>query len=126
MKEQIASQGAPAAIGPYSQAIRWKELIFVSGQLALNEHSGQVDGGIREQTHGVLSNLTNILKDSGSGLDCVLKTTVFLSDMSDFADMNDVYSSFFKMDPPARSTIQVAKLPKEAKVEIEAIAFVRK
>ncbi len=126
MKEQIKTEKAPGAIGPYSQAIKWEKLIFISGQLAINPKTGNVEGDIKSQTRQVLTNMGNILEASGSGLDCVLKTTVFLGDMNDFAAMNEVYASFFATTPPARSTFQVAKLPKDGKVEIEAIAFVRK
>ncbi len=126
MKEQIKTEKAPGAIGPYSQATKWEKLIFVSGQLAINPKTGNVEGDIKSQTRQVLTNMGNILEASGSGLDCVLKTTVFLGDMNDFAAMNEVYGSFFTSSPPARSAFQVAKLPKDAKVEIEAIAFGRK
>lgn len=126
MKEQIKTEKAPGAIGPYSQAIKWEKLIFVSGQLAINPKTGNVEGDIKSQTRQVLTNMGNILEASGSGLDCALKTTVFLADMNDFAAMNEVYGSFFTSSPPARSTFQVARLPKDGKVEIEAIAFGRK
>jgi 2-iminobutanoate/2-iminopropanoate deaminase len=126
MKEQIKTEKAPGAIGPYSQAIKWERLIFVSGQLAINPKTGNVEGDIKSQTRQVLTNMGNILEASGSGLDCVLKTTVFLADINDFAAMNEVYGSFFASSPPARSAFQVAKLPKDGKVEIEAIAFRRK
>jgi 2-iminobutanoate/2-iminopropanoate deaminase len=126
MQEQIKTEKAPGAIGPYSQAIKWDKLIFVSGQLAINPKTGNVEGDIKSQTRLVLTNLGNILEAAGSGLDCVLKTTVFLGDMNDFSAMNEVYGSFFTSSPPARSCFQVAKLPKDGKVEIEAIAFVRK
>lgn len=125
MKEIIKTERAPAAIGPYSQAIKSDPFIFVSGQLALNEKTGAVEGDIKTQTRQVLTNLRNILEASGSGLEWVLKTTVFLADMNDFGAMNEVYASFFTQNPPARSTIQVARLPKDAKVEIEAIALRR-
>jgi 2-iminobutanoate/2-iminopropanoate deaminase len=125
MKEIIKTEKAPAAIGPYSQAIRWNQWIFVSGQLSINEKTGAVEGDIKTQTRQVLTNLRNILEASGSGMEWVLKTTVFLADMNDFGAMNEVYASFFPQNPPARSTIQVARLPKDARVEIEAIALRR-
>lgn len=125
MKEQIKTEKAPAAIGPYSQAIKWDRLVFVSGQLAINPKTGNVEGDIKSQTRQVLTNLGHILEASGSGLERVLKTTVFLADMNDFAEMNEIYASFFPTPPPARSTFQVARLPKDGKVEIEAIAFIR-
>ena len=125
MKEIIKTEKAPAAIGPYSQAIRWNQWIFVSGQLSINEKTGAVEGDIGTQTRQVLTNLRNILEASGSGMEWVLKTTVFLADMNDFGAMNEVYASFFPQNPPARSTIQVARLPKDARVEIEAIALRR-
>lgn len=126
MKEPIITDKAPAAIGPYSQAIKWGELIFVSGQIALNPKTGAVEGNVQEQTRIVLTNLRNILEAAGSGMDWVLKTTVFLADMNDFGAMNEVYKQFFAKVPPARSAFQVAKLPREAKVEIEAVAAMRK
>jgi len=125
LKEQIKTEKAPAAIGPYSQAIKWDRLVFVSGQLAINPKTGNVEGDIKSQTRQVLTNLGHILEASGSGLERVLKTTVFLADMNDFAEMNEIYASFFPTPPPARSTFQVARLPKDGKVEIEAIAFIR-
>jgi 2-iminobutanoate/2-iminopropanoate deaminase len=125
-KIQIHSEKAPAAIGPYSQAIKCEGFVFVSGQIALNQETGQVDGNIQEQTRTTLTNLGSILEVAGSGLDCVVKTTVFLADMGDFAAMNEVYKGFFGNIPPARSAFQVGKLPREAKVEIEAIAAIRK
>ena len=122
MKEQIITKEAPAAIGPYSQAIKWGNLVFVSGQIALNSGKATVEGDIREQTRTVLSNLEKILGAAGSSLDNVLKITVFLADINDFAAMNEVYRTFFSEVPPARSAFQVGNLPKGASVEIEAIA----
>jgi 2-iminobutanoate/2-iminopropanoate deaminase len=122
VKEQIQNENAPAAIGPYSQAVKWGKLVFVSGQIALNSETGEVQGDIKEQTQAVLANLSNILRSANTGLDHVLKITVFLADINDFAPMNEIYSTFFNEIPPARSAFEVANLPKGAKVEIEAIA----
>jgi 2-iminobutanoate/2-iminopropanoate deaminase len=126
VKTQVHSDKAPAAIGPYSQAISCLGFVFVSGQIALNQKTGQVEGTIQEQTRTALTNLGSILEAAGSGLDLVVKTTVFMADMNDFAAMNEVYKEFFGKVPPARSTFQVGRLPREAKVEIEAIAAVKK
>jgi 2-iminobutanoate/2-iminopropanoate deaminase len=124
MREAIASQLAPAAIGPYSQAIRANGFIFCSGQTPMDPASGQVvEGGIRPQTERVLRNLAAVLEAAGSSLDRVVKTSVFLKDMNDFAAMNEVYGQFFKGAPPARSTVQAARLPKDALVEIDVIAL---
>ncbi len=125
-KTQIHSDKAPAAIGPYSQAISCQGFVFVSGQISLNSKTGQVEGSIQEQTRTALTNMGSILEAAGSGLDLVVKTTVFLADMNDFAAMNEVYREFFGKVPPARSAFQVGRLPREAKVEIEAIAAIRK
>ena len=123
MKEPIVTKNAPGAIGPYSQGIKFDNLVFVSGQLALDPESGEVKGDVQEQTRTILTNMGNILEAGGSGLDCVVKTTVFLDDIKDFAAMNEVYATFFTDKPPARSAFEVANLPKAAKVEIEAIAY---
>ncbi len=125
-KIQVHTEKAPAAIGPYSQAIKCEGFVFVSGQIALNQKTGLVEGSIQDQTRTVLTNMGSILEAAGSGLECVIKTTVFLADMNDFAAMNEVYRGFFEKAPPARSAFQVAKLPREAKVEIEAVAALRK
>lgn len=125
VKTQVQSDKAPAAIGPYSQAISCQGFVFLSGQIALNPKTGQVEGSVQEQTRAALTNLGSILEAAGSGMDLVVKTTVFLADMNDFAAMNEVYKDFFGKVPPARSAFQVAKLPREAKVEIEAIAALR-
>ncbi len=124
MKEAVFTPEAPIPIGPYSQAIKSGNLIFVSGQVALNQETKQIEGDIKQQTHTVLTILTKILEAAGSGTDHVVKTTIFLSDMGDFLRVNEIYGSFFGENPPARSTVQVAKLPLGALVEIEAIAFV--
>ncbi len=122
----IFSKNASPPIGPYSQAICVQgPLIYTSGQIPLTPEGVMVDGGITEQTHAVIANLKAILEQGGSGLDRVVKTTVFLQDMNDFAAMNGVYQQYFTGEnPPARSTIQVARLPKDARVEIEAVALV--
>jgi 2-iminobutanoate/2-iminopropanoate deaminase len=123
-KRVITSEKAPKAIGPYSVAIRTGELVFSSGQLGLDPQSGNlVPGGIEAETNQALINLSHILADSGSGLDAVIKTTVFLKDMADFPKMNSIYAEFFPENPPARSTVQVAALPKGGSVEIEAVAI---
>ena len=124
MKEKIFTPEAPIPVGPYSQAVKFGNLLFVSGQVALNQETKQVEGDIEQQTRAVLMNLGKILNAAGSGMDHVLKTTIFLADMGDFPRVNEAYATFFGETPPARSTIQVAKLPLGALVEIEAIAFV--
>lgn len=122
----ILSKQAAPPIGPYSQAVQASgAFLFTSGQIPLDAEGQMVAGGIAEQTHAVFSNLVAILKEAGSGLEHVVKTTVFLQDMNDFGAMNEVYKQYFMQpDPPARSTIQVARLPKDARVEIEAIALI--
>jgi len=125
MKTVVCTDAAPAAVGPYSQGIRVGNLLFVSGQLPLDPATGAfVEGGIEEQTARCLENLKAVLAKAGTGMDSVVKTTVFLANMDDFAAMNRVYASYFKADPPARSAFQAAKLPKNGRVEIEAIAWV--
>jgi 2-iminobutanoate/2-iminopropanoate deaminase len=125
-KIAIATSGAPAAIGPYSQAIRTGGLVLTSGQVGLDPATGaMVSGGIKEQTTRVLENLKAVLSEAGLGLAEVVKTTVFLKDMGDFAAMNEVYASYLAppgVVAPARSTVEVARLPKDALVEIEVIA----
>ena len=124
MREQIQTKNAPAAIGPYSQAIKAGGLVFVSGQIPIDPETGEfVAGGIAEQTERVLKNLTAVLEAAGSGLDKVVKTTVFLADMKEFAAMNEVYARFFSSAPPARATVAAAGLPRDARVEIEAVAL---
>ena len=124
-KTIIKTDKAPAAIGPYSVGVQSGDFIFTAGQIGLDSKSGEmVAGGIEAQTRQALINLQNILEAAGSSLDNVIKTTVFLKDMNDFAKMNAVYAEFFQQDPPARSAVQVAALPKNADIEIEAVAVV--
>ena len=124
MRERIQTENAPAAIGPYSQAIKAGEFVFVSGQIPIDPQTGEfVAGGIAEQTKQVLTNLAAVLEAAGSGLDRVVKTTVFLADMKEFPGMNEVYATFFSAPPPARATVAAAGLPRDARVEIEAVAL---
>jgi 2-iminobutanoate/2-iminopropanoate deaminase len=124
MREVIATNDGPKAIGPYSQAIKANGLVFLSGQIALDPATQQlISGGVAAQTERVLQNLAGILKAAGSSLQQVVKTTVFLKDMSDFAAMNEVYGRYFTEAPPARSTVEVARLPKDVLVEIDVIAL---
>jgi 2-iminobutanoate/2-iminopropanoate deaminase len=124
--DTISTVGAPKAIGPYSQAISANGFLFTAGQVALDPATGElVTGGIAEQTTRALENLRAVLKAAGSGLDQVVKTTVFLVDMADFSEMNEVYGRVFGAHRPARSTVAVAALPKGARIEIEVIATVR-
>ena len=124
MKEIIQTDQAPKAIGPYSQAIRINGFVFASGQIPIDPETGRfVAGGIAEQTQQVIKNLSRVLEAAGSGLDKVVKTTVFLADMEEFAAMNEVYGKFFSAEPPARATVEAARLPRDARVEIEAIAL---
>jgi 2-iminobutanoate/2-iminopropanoate deaminase len=124
MREVIATEHAPQAIGPYSQAIRAQGLVFTSGQVAIDPATQQViSGDISVQTDRVLKNLAAILQASGSGLEKVLRCTVFLKNMGDFGAMNEVYGLYFKQSPPARSTVEVARLPKDVLVEIDVIAL---
>jgi len=123
-KKIISTDQAPKAIGPYSQAIGTENLIFTAGQVGLDPATMElVEGGVEAQTRQVLTNLKHVLESADSGLNFVLKTTVFLQDMGDFAKMNSVYAEFFQENPPARSTVQVAGLPKGALVEIECVAL---
>jgi 2-iminobutanoate/2-iminopropanoate deaminase len=124
MRDVISTQDAPQAIGPYSQAIRANGLVFVSGQVAIDPSTQQViNGDIAAQTDRVLKNLDGILKAAGSSLDKVVRSTVFLKDMGDFGAMNEVYARYFTVSPPARSTVQAARLPKDVLVEIDVIAL---
>ena len=120
----VATDAAPKAIGPYSQAIMTDGLVFTAGQVALDPKSGELVGtSTAQQTEQVLKNLQAVLAAAGTSLDNVVKTTVYLADMADFAPMNEVYATYFKDQPPARSTVGVSTLPKNARVEIEAIAI---
>ncbi len=122
MKEQIATTKAPQAIGPYSQGVKASgDMLFISGQLPINAVSGEMPSDVSEQTKQSLTNLKAIVEESGAAMENIVKTTIFLSDMNDFAVVNEVYGSFFEEPFPSRSTIEVARLPKDAKVEIEAI-----
>jgi 2-iminobutanoate/2-iminopropanoate deaminase len=123
----ISSSAAPKAIGPYSQAIRIDELVFTSGMLGLDPMSGNlVEGGLDAQVRQALDNLQAVLNQAGANLETVVKTTVFLKHMTDFAAMNAIYAEYFKDSPPARSTVEVAALPKGALFEIEAVAILTK
>ena len=123
MREAVSTSAAPAAIGPYSQAVRAGSLVFVSGQIPLDPATGtMVEGDVARQTHQVFRNLTGILEAAGSSLDRVVRATVYLADINDFAAMNEVYGSYFSAPAPARATIQAARLPKDARVEIDVIA----
>ena len=124
MREVIATNDGPKAIGPYSQAIKANGLVFLSGQIALDPATQQlIFGDVAAQTERVLQNLAGILKAAGSSLQQVVKTTVFLKNMSDFAAMNEVYGRYFTEAPPARSTVEVARLPKDVLVEVDVIAL---
>jgi 2-iminobutanoate/2-iminopropanoate deaminase len=120
----ISTEKAPAAIGPYSQGVRIGNLVFTSGQIPINPATGQMAETIEEQTKQSLENVKAILEAEGLNMDKVVKTTVFLSDMNNFVKMNEVYKTYFTVNLPARSAIQAARLPKDALVEIEAIAYV--
>lgn len=123
-KKIISTDKAPAAIGPYSQAVRAGDMIYTAGQIGLDPITMEiVDGGIEAETHQVLSNLKQVLEAANSGMNYVVKTTVFLRDMADFSKMNAIYARFFPENPPARSTVAVKTLPKDVSVEIEAIAL---
>lgn len=125
MRSVISTSHAPAAIGPYSQAIKIGNLVFTSGQIPINPATGEViTGTAEEQTHQVLKNVQAVLESAGSSLKSVVKTTVFIKDMNDFAKINTLYSQYFPSEPPARSCVEVARLPKDVLVEIEAIAHI--
>jgi 2-iminobutanoate/2-iminopropanoate deaminase len=123
-REALSTPNAPKAIGPYSQAIKANGFIFISGQVAFDPATGNlISGGIEQQTEQVMKNLSAILQAAGSGWDKVVKTTVFLKSMSEFGQMNEVYGRFCKNAPPARSTVEVARLPRDVSVEIDVIAL---
>ena len=124
-KKVVQTDKAPKAIGPYSQAIRTEAMVYTAGQTGLEPATGElIAGGLEEQTRQVLNNIRNVLEAAGSSLEHVVKTTVFLQDMNDFAKMNAIYAEYFGKNPPARSTIAVAALPKGGLVEIEAVALI--
>ena len=123
MKKIISTDKTPKAIGPYSQAVVANGFAFVSGQIALQPNGQMVEGGIREQTHRVLDNIKSLLEPSGSSLRHVVKTTVYMRDINEFAIMNEVYSEYFSDHPPARATMEVARLPRDARLEIDCIAI---
>ena len=123
MRKAVSADGAPKAIGPYSQAIRAGSLLFLSGQIPIDPATGQmVDGDIAQQTHRVFKNLSAILQEAGASFDNVVRTTVYLADMNDVAAMNEVYGTYFSSPAPARATVQAARLPRDARVEIDLIA----
>ena len=123
MRQAVSTPSAPKAIGPYSQAIRAGSLLFVSGQVPIDPATGQIiNGDIAAQTHRVFQNIGEILKAGGASFDHVVRTTVFLADMNDFASMNEAYATYFTAPAPARATVQVSRLPKDARVEIDVIA----
>ncbi len=119
----ISTEKAPAAVGPYSQAVKTEQFIFTSGQIGINPLTGQLRLGIEEQTRQVLANLTAVLAAGGSSMERVIKTTIFLTDIAEFSTVNGIYAQAFSGEPPARSTVQVAALPLGALVEIEAVAL---
>lgn len=126
MREAVVSDKAPKAIGPYSQAVVIDGWVFCSGQIPLDPHTGQmVEGDVSDQTRQVFANLQHVLGAAGSGFDAVVKTTVYLADLNDFAAMNEVYATMFSSPAPARSTIQAARLPRDARIEIDVIARLR-
>lgn len=125
MKEIVSTENAPGAIGPYSQAVKVGNMVFCSGQIPIDPETGVfVSSEIGEQTEQVLKNLSAVLEAAGTNLDNVVKTTVFLLDMNEFAAMNEVYGKYFSENSPARATVQAARLPRDARVEIECIALI--
>ncbi len=121
--KRVESKDAPAAIGPYSQAIKVKGMVYTSGQIPLTPEGDMVDGDIKDQTRQVLKNLDAVLKEAGSGLDKIVKTTIYLTEMENFLAVNSVYAEFFSGSYPARSTVAVKSLPKGADIEIDAVAI---
>ncbi len=125
-KERVNTPAAPAAIGPYSQAIKAGDFLFLSGQIPLDPATGAlVSGGIVEQTHQVLKNLQAVLTEAGATFEHVVKTTVYVADLNDFGKVNEIYAEYFPDPPPARATIQAARLPRDVRVEIDLIAYLR-
>lgn len=125
MRTAVSTEKAPKAIGPYSQAVRAGQLLFISGQIPIDPATGNlIAGDIAAMTHRVFANIREILAAAGASLDQVVRTTVFLADMNDFAAMNEVYATYFSQPAPARSTVQAARLPKDARVEIDVIAVI--
>lgn len=125
MKETISTDKAPGAIGPYSQAVKVENMVFCSGQIPIDPATNEfVSNDVAEQTAQVLKNLTAVLEAAGSSLNNVVKTTVFLADMNDFGAMNEIYAQYFNENKPARATVQAARLPRDARVEIECIAVI--
>src|SRR5579864_142765 len=123
-REAVSTPNAPKAIGPYSQAIKANGFVFISGQVAFDPATGNlISGGIEQQTEQAMKNLSAILQAAGSGWDKVVKTTVFLKNMAEFGQMNEIYGKFFKNAPPTRSTVEVARLPRDVSVEIDVIAL---
>lgn len=124
-KKIFSTKNAPKAIGPYSQSVQYNNLLYVSGQIPIEPKTGKiVTGGIKEQVNKVLENLKNILNTSGSSLNNVLRTTIYLTNLEDYANINEIYAQFFSDSEPARSTVQVSRLPMDAEIEIDAIAYV--
>jgi 2-iminobutanoate/2-iminopropanoate deaminase len=125
VKETISTEKAPGAIGPYSQAVKAGNMVFCSGQIPIDPTTGEfVSNNVAEQTHQVLTNLSAVLEAAGTSLNNVVKTTVFLADMNDFTAMNEIYAEFFTDNKPARATVQAARLPRDARVEIDCIAII--
>ena len=123
MKKVISTENAPAAIGPYSQAIEVNGMVYTSGVIPVVPSTGEIQEGSKEQAKQALTNLSNLLEAAGTSMDNVIKTTVFIKEMNDFGTINEVYATFFKGDYPARSCVEVARLPKDVMLEIEAIAI---
>lgn len=124
MKRVFSTNKAPQAIGPYSQSVLGGNLVFVSGQIPLKPDGTLIEGSIEEETRQVMENIKAILETTDTKMQSIVKTTIYLTDLNDFEKVNEVYGSYFESDPPARATVQVAGLPKNAKVEIEAVAFI--
>ncbi len=125
LKKIIKTEKAPAAIGPYSQAVVYNDVVYCSGQIALDPESMEmVDGGIGEQTHQVMKNIEQVLQEGGSTFSKVLRCTIFLKNMNDFGTVNEIYGNYFNENPPARETVEVSTLPKDALIEISCIAYI--